>query len=255
MLYVRDLEKAKHGHGGIPDRQMLTEARKDLDKVLSVRPCLRTHLEMAQVRTLITAERQTVDLQYVSCCVIVIYVFFFKVYYYMGVDAVQESLLVDEAAVNNALVSLSHALQFRIGDCLPDLHVLRGRCLLLKAEEQNAADCFKQAVELERPGSTDTTALRCLLQALLALFMQGSPDPSHAVTQLETCVQRAEERYPKDIVKSELRCLYRTQPAEVTELSRALISTGRMDLVKRLLETVLPKQVAKRKAGRSFSFA
>lgn len=179
----------------------------------------------------------------------------FKVYYYMGVDAVQESLLVDEAAVNNALVSLSHALQFRIGDCLPDLHVLRGRCLLLKAEEQNAADCFKQAVELERPGSTDTTALRCLLQALLALFMQGSPDPSHAVTQLETCVQRAEERYPKDIVKSELRCLYRTQPAEVTELSRALISTGRMDLVKRLLETVLPKQVAKRKAGRSFSFA
>lgn len=78
MLYVRDLEKAKHGHGGIPDRQMLTEARKDLDKVLSVRPCLRTHLEMAQVRTLITAERHTVDLQYVSCCVIVIYVSFLR---------------------------------------------------------------------------------------------------------------------------------------------------------------------------------
>lgn len=50
MLYVRDLEKAKHDQGGVPDRQQLTEARKDLDKVLTVRPCLRTHLEMAQVK-------------------------------------------------------------------------------------------------------------------------------------------------------------------------------------------------------------
>lgn len=50
MLYVRDLEKAKHNEGGIPDRQRLTEARNDLDKVLTVRPCLRTHLGLAQVR-------------------------------------------------------------------------------------------------------------------------------------------------------------------------------------------------------------
>ncbi|XP_034737010.1 tetratricopeptide repeat protein 22 [Etheostoma cragini] len=224
MLYARDLEKAKHGQGGIPDRQKLTEARKDLDKVLTVRPCLRTHLEMAQV------------------------------YYYTGVDALQESLLVDEGAVNSAMVSLSHALQFELGDTLPDLHVLRGRCLLLKGEEQNAADCFKQAVELERPGSTDTTALRCLLQALLNLFMQGGPDPSLATTQLELWVRKAEERYPEDIVKSELRCLYRTHTAEVTELSRALIRTGRLDLVRRLLETVVPRQhVKKRPMARSFS--
>ncbi|TMS20564.1 Tetratricopeptide repeat protein 22 [Larimichthys crocea] len=226
MLYIRDLEKAKHGQDGIPDRHRLTEARKDLDKVLIVRPCLRTHLEMAQV------------------------------YYYMGVDALQESLLVDEGAVNSALVSLSHALQFKLGDSLPDLHVLRGRCLLLKGEEQNAADCFKQAVDLERPGSTDTTALRCLLQALLAVFMQGGPDPSLAITQLELCVQKAEERYSKDIVKTELRCLYRTHTAEVTELSRALIRTGRLDLVRRLLETVVPKQLVKKKpVAKSFSYS
>eukprot|EP00064_Thunnus_orientalis_P003239 superscaffoldBa00000256_g3248 len=217
ILYARDLEKAKHGDGGIPDRQKLTEARKDLDKVLTVRPCLRTHLEMAQV------------------------------YYYMGVDALQESLLVDEGAVNSALVSLSQAIQFELGDTLPDLHVLKGRCLLLKGEEQNAADCFKCAVELERPGSTDTTALRCLLQALLALFVQGGPDPNPAITQLELWVKKAEERYPEDIVKAELRCLYRTHTAEVTELSRALIRTGRLDLVKRLLQTVAPKQTAKKR--------
>ncbi|KAM9357827.1 tetratricopeptide repeat protein 22 [Symphorus nematophorus] len=225
MLYVRDLEKAKHGEGGVPDRHKLTEARKDLDKVLTVCPCLRTHLEMAQV------------------------------YYYMGVDALQESLLVDEGAVNSALVSLSHALQFELSDSLPDLHVLRGRCLLLKGEEQNAADCFKHAVELERPGTTDTTALRCLLQALLVLFMQGSSDPSPAITQLELWVQKAEERYPGDVVKAELRCLYRTHTAEVTELSRALIRTGRLDLVRRLLATVVPEQlVKKRPLAKSFSY-
>uniref|UniRef100_A0A3Q3LG54 Tetratricopeptide repeat domain 22 n=1 Tax=Labrus bergylta TaxID=56723 RepID=A0A3Q3LG54_9LABR len=227
MLYIRDLEIAKQGHGGIPDRQKLTEARKDLDKVLNVRPCLRTHLQMAQV------------------------------YYYMGVDALQESLLVDEGAVNCALVSLSHALQFELSDSLPDLHLLRGRCLLLKGEEQNAADCFKQAMELDRPGSKDTTALRCLLQALLALFMQGGPDPTLATTQLELCVQKAEERYPADVVKAELRCLYRTHTDEVTELSRALIRTGRLSLVRRLLDTVVPKQLVKKKRpiSRSFTIA
>lgn len=173
----------------------------------------------------------------------------------MGVDALQESLLVDEGAINTALVSLSQAIQFELGDSLPDLHVLRGRCLLLKGEEQNAADCFKCAVELERPGSTDTTALRCLLQALLALFTQGGPDPNPAITQLELWVKKAEERYPEDIVKAELRCLYRTHTAEVTELSRALIRTGRLDLVKRLLETVAPKQIAKKRSmARSISF-
>uniref|UniRef100_A0A1A8FBM5 Tetratricopeptide repeat domain 22 n=2 Tax=Nothobranchius korthausae TaxID=1143690 RepID=A0A1A8FBM5_9TELE len=179
MLYAKDLDKAKRGEDGIPDRQKLTDARKDLDKVLSVRPCLRTHLEMAQV------------------------------YYYMGVDALQESLLVDESSINSALVSLSHALQFELGDSLPDLHVLRGRCLLLKGEELNAAACFKQAVELERPGSTDTTALRCLLQTLLVLFMQGGK--------------------------------------EVTEVSKTLIRTGRLVLVKRLLETVVPKRLTRKK--------
>lgn len=174
----------------------------------------------------------------------------------MGVDALQESLLVDEGAVNSALVSLSHALEFELGNSLPDLHMLRGRCLLLKGEEQNAADCFKQAIQLERPGSTDATALRCLLQALLALHLQGGPDSNTAISQLELSVQKAEERYPGDMVKAELRCLYRSHPAEVTELSRGLIQTGRLDLVKRLLDTVVPKQLAKKKPAlaRSFSY-
>ncbi|XP_067086601.1 tetratricopeptide repeat protein 22 [Osmerus mordax] len=222
--YVRDLERAKQDQAGIPDRHNLTAAKADLEKVLVVRPCLRTHLEMGQV------------------------------YYYMGVDAVQESLLVDEGALNSALVSLSQALQCDLGDSLPDLHLLRGRCLLLKGEEQNAADCFKRALELERPGSGDTSALRCLLEALLALFAQSGPDPGPAISQLEVWVRRAEERYAEDVVEAELRYLCRTHTAEVTELSRALIRRGRLDLVKRLLNTVQPNRTASKKVlARSMS--
>lgn len=57
MIYIRELEEAKYSQGGLPDRQRLTAARQDLDKVLSVRPCLRTHLELAQVKMQISSEQ------------------------------------------------------------------------------------------------------------------------------------------------------------------------------------------------------
>ncbi|KAG7487741.1 hypothetical protein MATL_G00026690 [Megalops atlanticus] len=222
--YVRDLHKAKLGLAGIPDRQKLAEAKADLERVLNVRPCLRTHLEMGQV------------------------------YYYMGVDALQESLLVDEGAVNAALVSLAQALQCELGDSLPELQLLRGRCLLLKGEEQNAADCFKRALHLEPPGSRDTAALRCLLETLLALFSQSGADPGPAISQLETWVRRAGEKYPHETVQAELKSLCREHTAEVTELSRALVRLGRTDLVRLLLETVQPKLPAKKRTlARSMS--
>ncbi|KAJ3599640.1 hypothetical protein NHX12_033596 [Muraenolepis orangiensis] len=216
MAYVRDLEKAKQGEGGIPDRQQLAEARRDLDKVIHTHPCLRTHMEMAQV------------------------------HYYSGVDALQERLLVDESAVNSALVSLSQALQHEPGHSLPDLHLLRGRCLLLKGEEQNAADCFNRAVELQRPGGADPVALRCLLEALLTLFAQGGAG-DRGLTQLEECLHRAEQRYAERVVQDELRRLYRSHTADVTELSRALIKAGRLNLVRRLLETIQREQPGRRK--------
>lgn len=173
----------------------------------------------------------------------------------MGVDALQESLLVDESAMDRALVCLSHALQFEMADSLPDLHMLKGRCLLMKGEQQNAADCFKKAMDLERPGSTDTAAFRCLLQVLLTLFIQEGPDPGAAIAQLEQWVQKAEERYPPEKVKAELRCLYRTHTEDVAELSKALIRTGRTDLVRRFLEALVPKQkTEKRKIVKSFSY-
>ncbi|MBN3302220.1 TTC22 protein, partial [Amia calva] len=219
--YVRGLECAKQGVAGVPDRQNLAEAKADLDKVLSVCPCLRTHLEMGQV------------------------------YYYMGVDAMQERLLVDEGAINASLVSLARALECDLGDLLPELQLLRGKCLLLKGEELNAVECFKRALELEAPGSTDTQSLRCLLETLLALFSQSCPGSGsgvgNAMSQLETWVRRGMEHFPPELVRAELQSLCRAHTAEVSELSRAAVRAGRMDLVRLLLDTVQPGREGRRR--------
>ncbi|KAI2663580.1 Tetratricopeptide repeat protein 22 [Labeo rohita] len=220
--YAKDLDKAKCSQGGIPDRQILKEARADLERVLAVRPCLRTHLEMGQV------------------------------YYYMGVDALQESLLVDEMAINQALVSLSKALQCPLGSTISKLQLLRGRCLLLKGEEQNAIDCFRKALELEPPSVQDTAVLRCLLQAILVSFTQSGNDTGHAIIQLEECLKQAEERYGANIVQTELKALCRAHTDEVTELSKDLVKKGRLEVVRKLLKSVQP-QGKKFTLGRSMS--
>ncbi|XP_026869388.2 tetratricopeptide repeat protein 22 [Electrophorus electricus] len=208
--YVKSLERAKQSLEGSPDRQDLKEAHADLKQVLSVRPCLRTHLEMGQV------------------------------FYYMGVDALQESLMVDEMAVNQALVSLAQALQCPLGTSLPELQLLRGRCLLLKGEEQNAIDCFRRALELERPGNQETVALSSLLCALLDSFLQNSADLSRCIDQLEECVQQAEGRLGAGAVKTELRRLCRERTEDVAELSRELVKRGKLGMVRRLLQTLQP---------------
>lgn len=48
--YVHDLERAKVGLGGMPDRNHLACAKADLEEVVKVYPGLRTYLDIGQVR-------------------------------------------------------------------------------------------------------------------------------------------------------------------------------------------------------------
>lgn len=170
----------------------------------------------------------------------------------MGVDALQESLLVDEMAINQALVSLAKALQCPLGSTISKLQLLRGRCLLLKGEEQNAIDCFRKALELEPPRVQNTMVLRCLLQAILVSFTQCGRDTDHTIIQLEECLKEAEEQYGIDVVQTELKALCRAHTDEVTELSKDLIRKGRLEVVRKLLRSVQP-QGKKFALGRSIS--
>lgn len=159
----------------------------------------------------------------------------------MGVDALQETLLVDEMAINQALVSLAKALQCPLGSTISKVQLLRGQCLLLKGEEQNAIDCFRKALELEPLSVQNTVVLRCMLQAILVSFNQYGKDTDHTITQLEECLKEAEKRYGINIVQTELKALCRAHTDEVTELSKDLIRKGKLEVVRKLLKSVKPQ--------------
>ncbi|XP_030063152.1 tetratricopeptide repeat protein 22 [Microcaecilia unicolor] len=205
-IYIRDLERSKMGLGGLPDRKHLMSAKSDLEYILNVCPCLKTYLDMGQVS------------------------------YYMGVDAMQELFLVDESALNNALVFFAKAMEFNLGDTLPEIQLLRGKCLRIKNEEQNAVECFKQAIELDNVGSSYTESFRCLMETLLMLFNQKKIMAELLIQEVELWVKKAEEKYSTERVQQELQLVCRNHTTEIVELSKAMISTGKMDLVKLLFE-------------------
>ncbi|KAM4642684.1 tetratricopeptide repeat protein 22 [Discoglossus pictus] len=223
-MYIRDLERAKTGLGGMPDRKHLTSAKSDLDSILNVYPCLKTYLDMGQV------------------C------------YYMGVDAVQELFVVDEDALNDALVCIAKATEFDLGDTLPEIQLLKGKCLRVKGEEENAIECFKKAIQLDSRGSQGTESFRCLMETLLSLYNQNRISAESLIHEVERWVKQAQETYTPEGVSQELQIVCRNNTAEIVDLSKAMIATGKMDLVKLLFQTM---KVNVRKPGlsaRSSSF-
>ncbi|XP_042320853.1 tetratricopeptide repeat protein 22 [Sceloporus undulatus] len=223
-LYLRDLERLKMGLGGMPDQKNLFDAKTDLEKVMKVHPCLKTYLNLGQV------------------------------YYYMGVDAIQELFLVDENALNNALMFFAKAMEFDLGNVLPEIQLLKGKCLRLKNEELNAIECFKQAIELDNVGSTHTESFRCLMEILLTLFSQKKINTEMLMKEVELWVKKAETKYPKQRVQQELRLVCRHHTAEVLELSKAMVTRGKTELVKLLFETMKCDFKKGRMNERSLSF-
>ncbi|KAG8549376.1 hypothetical protein GDO81_021374 [Engystomops pustulosus] len=119
-MYVRDLERAKLGLGGLPDRTHLINAKCDLDSIIHVYPCLKTYLEMAQV------------------C------------YYSGVDAVQELMLTDEDSINQALVLHARAMGVRPGRYPPRAAAAEGKVSAVERRELNAMESFKKSIHGEQ---------------------------------------------------------------------------------------------------------
>ncbi|XP_068949034.1 tetratricopeptide repeat protein 22-like [Petaurus breviceps papuanus] len=222
--YLRDLERAKAGLGGLPDRNHLTVAKDDLEEVVKVCPGLKTYLDIGQV------------------------------YYYMGVDAVKELLAVDESALNKALVFFSKAMESDMGETLPEIQLLRGKCLRIKGEEPNAAECFKRAIELDESGSRHTEGFRCLLETLLALLGQARLSASELGREVDLWVRKAEGKYPAERVRQELQRVYRSYTAEVVALSKVLVAQGRLQLVRLLFDSMGDSWRKPQLGERSLSF-
>ncbi|XP_055978400.1 tetratricopeptide repeat protein 22 isoform X2 [Sorex fumeus] len=179
-----------------------------------------------------------------------------KVYYYMGVDAMQELLAVDEEALNQALVFLAKAGESELGAALPELQLLRGKCLRIKGEEANAAACFKRAVELDDAGSSHTEGFGCLLEALLAQWGQAQLSDGELGREVDAWLRRAQAKYPAPRLRQELQRVWRGHTAEVLGLARTLVAQGRPALVRLLFETMeLESEGAGTPRGhRAFSF-
>ncbi|XP_049630728.1 tetratricopeptide repeat protein 22 [Suncus etruscus] len=224
--YLHDLERVKLGLGGMPDRNHLACAKADLEEVVKVCPGLKTYLDIGQV------------------------------YYYMGVDALQELLAVDEAALNKALVFLAKASESELGATLPELQLLRGKCLRIKGEEANAAACFKRVVELDDAGSCHTEGFGCLLEALLAQWSQAQLSDSELGHEVDSWLRCAQAKYPASCLRQELQRVWRGHTDEVLGLARTLMTQGRSALVRLLFETMeLEREGAGTPRGhRAFSF-
>ncbi|XP_055484665.1 tetratricopeptide repeat protein 22 isoform X1 [Psammomys obesus] len=212
--YVHDLERAKVGLGGMPDRNYLACAKADLEKVVKVCPGLRTYLDIGQLPPPP------------------------QVYYYMGVDAMRELLAVDEAALNQALVFLAKAGELELGDTLPELQLLRGKCLRVQGEDANAAACFKRAVELDDTGSSHAEGFGCLLEALLAQWSQAQLSDGQVGCEVDIWLRHAQNKYPAARLRQELQRVWRGHTDEVLGLARALVAQGRPALVRLLFETM-----------------
>ncbi|XP_008831209.1 tetratricopeptide repeat protein 22 [Nannospalax galili] len=206
--YVQDLERAKVGLGGMPDRNHLGCAKADLEEVVKVCPGLRTYLDIGQV------------------------------YYYMGVDAMRELLAVDEAALNQALVFLAKAGESELGATLPELQLLRGKCLRVQGEEANAAACFKRTVELDDSGSSHTEGFGCLLEALLAQWSQAQLSDCEVGLEVDFWLRQAQGKYPAACLRQELQRVWRRHTDEVLGLARALVIQGKPALVRLLFESM-----------------
>ncbi|XP_044157329.1 tetratricopeptide repeat protein 22 isoform X1 [Bufo gargarizans] len=222
-MYVRDLERAKLGLGGLPDRNHLTNAKCDLESIIDVYPCLKTYLDMGQV------------------------------YYYMGVDAVQGLMLIDEDSINHALVCIAKAMEYDLADTLPELQLLKGKCLQVKGEELNASECFKKAIELESKGSQATETFRHLMEALLGLYGHTKMDAETLIQEVEFWVKEAQQKYEVESVSQELQTVCRNNTTEIVNLSKAMIAAGKMDLVRLLFQSMMVKP-RMRLSSRSSSF-
>lgn len=146
---------------------------------------------------------------------------------------------------------LNKAMEFDLGDTIPELRLFRAKCLWLKSQETLAIECFKRAIELDDAGSTES--LRCLLETLLVLFGQKKLKTEMLMQEVEPRVKKAKEKFPWRRLQQELRAVRRNRAPEVIRLCKAMIAWGRTELVKLLFETTKADSSKGRTSERSLS--
>ncbi|CAK8676229.1 tetratricopeptide repeat protein 22-like isoform X2 [Clavelina lepadiformis] len=202
-MYMMGLNSCKNGSAALPERVLLEKAKDDLTIVMETSPCLRVYADMGQV------------------------------WYYMGVDAFKESFIINETCINTALVYFSKALSCDMGDMLPELHFLRGKCLQVKGELSNALECFKRAIEVERKGSNNTQVFRFLMETLFHWYNQtGTAKQDSIISDVDAWIELALKKFDYDVLVKEFRSLTHSYTHEVLELCKTTVKAGKTTMAK-----------------------
>uniref|UniRef100_A0A7N9CPM1 Tetratricopeptide repeat domain 22 n=1 Tax=Macaca fascicularis TaxID=9541 RepID=A0A7N9CPM1_MACFA len=205
--YLHDLERAKMGLGGMPDRNHLACAKADLEEVVRVCPGFKAYLDIGQV------------------------------YYYMGVDAVQELLAVDEAALNQALVFLAKAGESELGATLPELQLLRGKCLRIKGEGRQRGGLLQARGGAGRRGLQPHRRLRLPARGAAGAVEPGTDERLRAGPRGGRLATPRPGQVPCGACARSCS-VWRGHTDEVLGLARALVAQGRLALVRLLFETM-----------------
>jgi len=218
-MYMKDFAKNKvTEYPTMPDRELLLKARDDLEKVILISPSLQAYVDIGQTS------------------------------YYIGADAISEDIVVDEDSINCALVYFSEALDCPMGKSLPELQILRGKCMKIRGEDDNALECFKQAAVLERKGSTNDVIFKYMINCYFSLFNQCDKSDEEKLKEItkevEQWLQCFFKRFNHRILKSCLRDFAHQMSEEWLQLCKLSIMHQRYFLTKTTFEMFNPENQA-----------
>jgi hypothetical protein len=113
----------------------------------------------------------------------------------------------------------------------------------VKGEESNALECFKQAIEMDRKGSKNVTAFRCLMETLVMWYCHGGGQATREeiIEYVDYWVNHALNKYDNQVLMSEFRIMSQAFLHELLLLCKGTIKAGKLSLPK-LCFSMFPTQ-------------
>ncbi|XP_066299367.1 tetratricopeptide repeat protein 22-like [Branchiostoma lanceolatum] len=210
-MYLDQLAKYRQGTlEGRPDKKLLTKAKEDMQAILCTRTGVNAYLELAVV------------------C------------YHLGVETTDESSVVAEFELAQAVEYVARARDCDMGDSLPEVQLMRGKCHRARGDDWKAMGAFKQAVGMEHlnDGAPLTESFKLLGETILTLHRRDKTWREDAIVEMERWVTEGRKRYVDFL--PEFRTFCRQNVSDVTELGKAMVRAGKLGMVRLCLETVSP---------------
>ncbi|KAI8509884.1 TeTratriCopeptide repeat [Branchiostoma belcheri] len=208
-MYLDQLAKYRQGTlDGRPDKKLLTKAREDMQAILGTRTGVHAYLELAVV------------------C------------YHLGVETMDESSVVAEFELAQAVEYAARARDCDMGDSLPEVQQMRGKCHRARGDDWKAMDAFKQAVEMEHlnEGAALTESYKLLGEIILTLHRRDKTWREGAIDEMELWVTEGRKRYVDFLPEFHTFC--RQNVSDVMELGKEMVKAGRLGMVRLCLEAV-----------------